>query len=126
MEKVTSLPPPAQAAGESITPTPARSKSLRAKVLLGSLFILAVLVNFGPSFSKTCDKDHSQAPGYIDIEESFPSRLYDEMWLRKNTKCPVQPAAIHPKIQWSLTSEEKKASIKKFSEAVVSLCLYPI
>ena len=50
------------------------------------------------------------------------AKVYDDQWLNEHSKCPKQPPALHPKIKWDQTEEEQKESLRKFSEAVVSIC----
>ena len=98
-------------------PTNVRSSrpSHRPTVLLGILFTLATVINFGPTLKDTAHKCLSN-----HLENTFPEPKYDEMWLKEHAQCPNQPKALYPKLRWNMTDDDKRASIQRVSAAVVS------
>ncbi|WVQ69845.1 uncharacterized protein L199_008066 [Kwoniella botswanensis] len=104
----SSLPLPAQ------SPYNGRRKSNYPKILLGVLFVLATLVNFGPSISSLNPLRNDLK--FVD-DENWIDR-YDQGDIEKWSKCPQQPKALFPNSTWELSDEEKKKVVDTFSKAV--------
>ncbi|OCF45385.1 Gly-Xaa carboxypeptidase [Kwoniella heveanensis CBS 569] len=120
----TSLPSPVQAQGRGKA---SRSASTwRPRILLGTIFLLATVVNFGPALSGRFSNSNSEhSPfGNAGSKQGFQE---DENWvvekygleeLKKYATCPEQPKAIYPNLTWELNDEERKKSVELYAQAV--------
>ncbi|WWC60883.1 uncharacterized protein I303_103459 [Kwoniella dejecticola CBS 10117] len=91
-----------------------RNPSVRPKILLGILFILATLVNFGPSLKSLNSLRNDLA---FEETENWLDK-FDVGDLQDWSKCPKQPKALYPNTTWSLSDEEKKNVVDTYSRAV--------
>ena len=109
MEKHNPLPLP--------VPATARRSSRHPKIFLGVIIILATLLNFGP----TLDKVKSSCSSILPSGRLDKSVIYEDKWLEDHSRCPVQPKALHPKMVWDMTEDDRKISIQRYSQAVVCI-----
>ena len=109
----------------TLTPHPRRSRS--PKILLGTLLALATLINFHESIpgvdqarSLVSSIPWNREVGPEGLVEHDGRWLYDEAWFKSHVECPAQPAPIYPKIIWNMTHDDKRVSVERYAQSVVS------
>ncbi|WRT67354.1 uncharacterized protein IL334_004325 [Kwoniella shivajii] len=103
-------------------PVPAQSQSTRKiskqpRIFLGILFLLATIVNFGPTL-RTFKSPLETSLDYDQFENDDWQDKFNPDDLKKWSQCPKQPKPLHPNSTWELTDEERQKVIDVYSQAV--------
>ena len=117
MSEKHSLPLPTQA---SSSPNPRRGRiALAVFLAFATLISLQDILPTSDFVQSTADS-LSSTFGLKDGRGDADHSSWDEAYFRDHVRCPAQPQPIFPKMAWNMTDEEKRSSIDKYAQSVVS------
>ena len=117
MSEKHSLPLPTQASSPP--------KPRRGRIALGVFLAFATLISLqdilpANDFVRSTVDSLSSTFGLKNGSGDLVDSNWDEAYFKDRVQCPAQPKAIFPKMVWNMTDEEKRSSIDKYAQSVVS------